>query len=274
MDRWSRKPGELHKTALLADGEIVALLLDSKGLANRDLFDAAYASAKELSTARTKAFSLLVTTTIVAILVKFEVISAFSTIGLSLAKDAFKPMALTGYSLAGLQFAYFNSRFRFFELWFQTNFEKSEPSKRSELLLRYPLVFDIAKMYPVVLGLPKFMHTKRSPLWKLPAIIIVLLTLIIFTILAFSLWITLSIDVWNDAFPNRLVAGSVIFGSVLTTVIAAMFPFSGNAKKIYEHYGLVLTLADLERRDPVRHKFYINKIAKVREMLLKDKEQQ
>jgi hypothetical protein len=263
MRRWFRKFGDLKKTATLSEGEIISLLISSKKLTDKEMLNDAYDSTKILSESRTKAFSLLVTMTIIAIFAKFEVISGLSTIGVSIAEAAFKPIALAGYSAAGLYFAYFHSRYRFFELWFHSIFEKSDAGGRAELLLRYPLAFDLFKHEAVVRGLPKFVFAEKNELWKLPAVILLVLALLVFTLLAFALWVSLSIEVWSEGFPNRIVAGSVIFGSLLTSVLSATLPFTTDKKSKYEHYGLSQMLSNLQQIDPARHQYYLNKVAQI-----------
>jgi hypothetical protein len=262
MPKWTRKPGEITKSSSIPEGEVISLLLGSVGKKDSDLLDAGYESAKTIGESRGKAFSILATTTIVAILAKFSVISSLDTSGISVAETAFKPIALTGYSVAGLYFSYHNSRFRYFELWFESIFERSSPGRRAELLLRYPMAFDVFKFEPIVRGYPADTFPKGSDIPHLLRLILFLIALIVYGVLGLALWVSLSIDVWNEAFPNQLISAFVVISSVVTGVLAGCLPLVGKKKRDYDHYGLSSVLTRLQEKDPERHGRYWLKVDK------------
>ncbi len=265
MPEWTRKPGDLVKSATITEGEIVSLLLSSEGIRDSDILDAAYESVTHIGESRGKAFSFLATATVIAILAKFNVISSFSTGGISVAEAAFKPFALTAFSATGLYFSYFQSRYRYFELWFESAFMKSTPGHRAELLLRYPIAFDVFKFEPSFRGYPTFVHPKDSGLWRLPSFVLLFIAIIVYGALSLALWVSLAIDVWAGAFPNWLVAIFVIISSALLVILQFCLPFAVRKTRKYQHFGLVALLTQLQESDPERHRHFLQRVSKIAE---------
>lgn len=274
MARWQREAGGLGKYANLTDGDITRLLVSAEGKGDKDLLDTAYRNMTAIGADRSKAFASVLAATVIAILVKLEVISSFSTSGVGIVQKAFKPIALTGLSMAWAFHTYHHARFRYFETWFEAIYTEARPSRRAELLMLYPIAFDLMKFSPANRGYPFSVWPKRSMLWKLPVVILFTLVVISYVILAMALGIVLAIDVWTEAFPNRLIAYAVVINAGIVSLAAQMFSPGINWKKRYDHYGLVEMLVRLKDRNPDRYDLRQKQIVELQVMASIRKDQQ
>ncbi len=232
---WKKeKFGGFVKVAKLPPGAISSLLLSTS---NRELdTDDVYSNVKDLNKFRPGSIKLSLVVSALGLASYFGVITKFSSSGFEVGTEYLQHISLILVSIANLVYASVEPKLSYLKAWFDWKFEKSQPSDRVALLLKFPEAYDTVKFALTTIGFPKDIYPKRMPQF-MPFALVALLAILLFVVGSIVLFTVISIEVWNSS--SQPLASKLVVGlAIVCSLIALFSPKHLIFKRKYYHYGL------------------------------------
>jgi len=249
MGRWNRT--SLSKSRSFSAGEMLHVLCDDSALKENKVNEELYGSLLKLTEHTQKAFALHLTAILLALLAYFDVLEKASAAGLEVTRAAFRPVALSMYSLSFFYFGVRMSKMSYLQAWFGHLFDTGNARTKAALLLRYPDAFWYFYFYSGARGYPKDLFPKRIPFQQIIPIFLIVALLLIAFVASIAIWLALASSVWRSAFPSAFWAGSTIFASGVLMLLGFTLP-QNHGKREFVHYGLVNLLQRVPEEKRVR----------------------
>lgn len=248
----------LAKYLYLSDKQLVYQLITSPE--NGKLRDSLEAYHKQIETLAAECNSALTAYLIfmgAAVLSKFDLVASVSAAGISLLPIAIKHVVLFGLSVSQLRYSLISVKRGYISGIFDRIYYSSTPSKRADLLARYPQAFDTLKYYPTQIGTLPHTASMRFPIRMVTMLAFLVVGLAIYIFFATWLFYSLACDVWLSTTPfEGFWSKATVAVSIALVVVSMLLPADLVLKRSYMHIGLVNMMNDAYKHNRQRYLKY------------------
>ncbi len=262
-----RRPGQLIKEVTLKNKEVSYRLslekfdFDEEKIPLQDYYEA----LKTIKPVRDRYFILGIFSYSLLALVYFGGIKSIESYGVALESNLFLAASLLLTSIVGILFTNHQNKIYRYDSVFTYIFEKSDHSKRHDLLLRFPEAYNVMQYNPFIVGNPAHTLIKKNyPIRFIILMISVLFVAIVYLFLWSSLLYATAIELWNNS-PEKwkLINRSILISSFVLYGVSWLLHNSNSGKTRYEHFGLVNLLAKLREKNPQKHQLRVQQINEI-----------
>jgi hypothetical protein len=227
----------------MADGEVLALVLDGDGGSQSELQDVAYQSLLHVNSEKRFWLWALLLTYGLGVLSYFDVVTKLEPSGMEISTAVFDHLSLTLISLASLFYRFALAKTSYTQAWFSWRFKNASSAERAKMLLKYPEAMWPMNYIPHYRGWPKHMFPKRTSLPQLIYVILTLAAVGLYFAGANALWLALAYEVLLSDSVANLISYATVVASALVSLLAMFVPTFNDVPKTYEHFGLSDRLA-------------------------------